>query len=381
MRLEGARRGDKRRVQLGDDGFVIRRGREAVWVWSDTDASGCFMSGALSEEPPKKKEIWGKYFAERGVTRPPMAKVARSLMPETTVPAAPAEWPKYPEFPSKPALSPELSAAVDAIGAFLPGVTMSPFITGEQREVLLREKRRLARRKLLRAAGVLAVLLLTVPVVANYVFNRVPPDEQLTAQGHKIAAEALGLYSSKAQPFQADADTVEFVERIDWTTVRYEAQVTIRLRKDLFGPAQTNGTVAYRMLQQSLFEARQLELKLNLFPASSGGPQPPELPVLVQRTHRVGTPLVIKVPVTADRFGWRWRLSPADYARRSASATLQGLTIENYEGAPYLIFGTPESMTDVRKQMAAARDYIIAVKREAQLRTNIDPDAPGQPNK
>ena len=236
------------------------------------------MSGALSEEPPEKKEVWEKYFTDRGVTRPPMVKVARSLMPK---PTESADRPNSPEVSPKPALSAELAAAVDALATDFPGATAAPFITGMRQEALLREKRRLARRKLLRAGGVLAVLLLTVPLVANYVFNRAPPDDQLAAQSRKIAAEALALYSSNAQPFQTDTDTVEFVERLDWTRLRYEAQITIRLRKDLFGPAQTNGTVAYRMLQQSLFDARQLELKLNLFPASSGGPQPPELPALL----------------------------------------------------------------------------------------------------
>ena len=295
------------------------------------------MRDVLSEETPEpKNDAWAKYYAERGVTRPPMMELSRPPMAPRATTAT--KFGKAP--PPKPsALSPDLAGAIAAATADMSGLTAAPFITAMHREAALIEERRMMRIKVLKAGLWLTAVLIVIPLLARFAFNREPSDEALEAVAHKTTVQLLTLLSSAALPLQGDGAICELRERIDLTHLRYEVQVTLRLREDLVVPAQSNGTQAYRQLQASLHEAQQLELKLNLFSAADGR-RAPELPRLLQISRHAGDPLVVRVPFRAERFGWWWRFSPPQLGLRLVSDTMEGDTIQR-SGGPKTRYGEP----------------------------------------
>lgn len=337
------------------------------------------MPPDVSKESEKKKaaDAWAEYYAKRGLTRPPMSNLggpAAARKPATWMPP-PVPTPPPAARPSVPAqrkiLSADLAAAVDAVDAELAGVTAAPFITAMHREAALIERRReLWRRVWLGSAAVAAggVLLWLMSVFA---FNREPAGEALAIYAQKTMAEVLAVMSSATLPLASDGATCVLKDRLDRTHLRYEVQVTLRLRKDLVVLAMTNGTASYRQLQESVAIAQQTDLKLGLF-AEGVVPRAPELPRLLQVVRHAGEPVVVRVPFQAERFGSRWRLLPPQLGLRLLSHPLEGEPIERFAGSPHLLFGSPESLLEVRRLMKAARDYIIAVQKEAQMRAIID---------
>ena len=327
------------------------------------------MQIAVSEETPKpKKDSWAQYYAERGVTRAPMKGTARQpIAPRATAATTFGQVPP----PKSPEVSPDLAVAVAAVAADLSGTTAAPFLTAMHREAALIEARRIMRIKVLKAGLWLTAVLIVLPLLARFAFNREPSDEALEAIAQKTTVQLLALLSNAALPLRGDAAICELRDRIDLTHLRYEVQATLRLREDLVVPAQTNGTQAYRQLQASVREAQQLDLKLHLFSAADGR-RAPELPRLLQISRHAGDPVVVRVPFRAERFGWSWRFTPPQLGLRLVNDTLEGDTIERYAGSPYLVFGPPERFAEVRELMTAARDYILAVKKEAQLRAIVD---------
>jgi hypothetical protein len=160
--------------------------------------------------------------------------------------------------------------------------------------------------------------------------------------------------------------------------MRYVAEVTLRLRQPLYAPANTNGTDAYRRLQESLQTAQADELKFQLFAAGSG-PKAPELPLLLQLSHRAGEAFVVRVPFDATRTGWTWRIDPPQLGLRSIDTPFTGYALARYGGSPYLVFGTSESRTDIRQREKLARDYIVAVAKEVQKHANVEAVADAAP--
>ncbi len=335
--------------------------------------------------------------------QPPVAKAAPSRPATRPAPAAPAPRPAAPApRPPAPAARPassvtavsrtpadageksssgnaarsgvsdELARALALIAAenAAPAVTSAPFVSAAQREAIAQKHRkgkRLRRAKIVAAA---AAALVVLHFVVTLILYRAPTDEALQAHAHVIAAAALPLYSSTDVPLRAEEAVAVLRDRPDLRTIRYYAEVTLRLRKSLYGPAATNGTVAYRQLQESLLNARTQDLKYEIFPANEG-PQVPTLPQLLQLTHRAGESLVVRVPFEATRFGWSWRLRPAQLANRSVERTLTGMSLDRYEGTPHLIFGPDGAMADIRARMKAARTYIVAVAKEVQKHGNV----------
>lgn len=249
-------------------------------------------------------------------------------------------------------------------------MTSAPFITAAQREAISREHRRGGRIRQARIAAAAFAALVVLHFVVTLILYRAPTDEALEAHAHRIAATVTPLYSDTDQPLRAEEAVAVWRDRVDSRTLRYFAEITMRLRKPLYGPAATNGTVAYRQLQESLLIARTQDLKYEIFPASEG-PKAPMLPQLLQLTHRAGEPLIVRVPFEATRFGWSWRLRPAQLANRSVERTLTGMSLDRYEGTPHLIFGPDGAMADIRARMKAARTYIIAVAKEVQKHANV----------
>jgi len=326
-------------------------------------------------EPPQKKHPWAKYYNERGAPRPPIGEVAPP-------PAAKASGDKNASpfrggARRRSDIRSELAAAVAAVNAGMPGATAAPFITAMQKEALGREQRRRFRRRLALVGVAALAAAVAVHLAVTRFFYRAPSEVALEAFGGGIATSVGSFYSTRLQPLRLERVTIELTDRIDAQHLRYAALVRLALREPLYAPAITNGTAAYRQLQESLHAARARELKLHLF-SPADAPPLPELPLLIQVSHRAGESIVVRVPFTAHRFDWRWRIDPARLALRSVDHTLDGDALERFATTPHLIFGAPGTLVEMRQRMRLARDYIIAVAKEAQKHpaTETVADAP-----
>ncbi len=264
-------------------------------------------------------------------------------------------------------VSDELADALSKLAAeYAPlPITSAPFVSAKERELEIKEERRRQVVWLLkRGASVLLVLGLLAALSTVALF-RAPSDENLAAEVAKTAQLVLPLYSTSDQPLQIDRAVAVLSDTFDRRYLRYYAEVTLRLREPLYGPAITNGTIVYRQLQESLRLAREQELKLNLFPMNDG-PKAPELPRLIQLLHRAGEPLVVRLPFEARKFGWKWRIEPPQLAKRVATARFDGEPLRRFSGAPYLVFGVPETMAEFHERIGAARDYVTTITKEVQ---------------
>jgi len=287
-------------------------------------------------------------------------------------------------------VSDELAAALAALAAesAAPAVTAAPFITAMQREAAARAAIRERRLRVVRWLAAIAGLVVALHLVATNWFFATPADEALAAAAQRAAGLVVPLYSSPDQPLQIAAVEPVVRELIDGSHRRYYAEVRLELRKSLYVPAVSNGTAAYRQLQESVEIARALETKSKFFAsAGAAAPEAPALPQLLQLTHQAGEAVVVRVPFDADRFGWTWRIKPPQLENRTANRTLTGSSLDRYENTPYLIFG-PQTMADIRARIKAARDYVIAVNRKAQRQADgvavpeapsVDPNALAQP--
>lgn len=321
------------------------------------------MGSGLSE-PPQKKHPWAKYYAERGLSRPPMADVVR--------PPAEKKPPVEKELAAqKPAeLSPELAEIVAKITDTKPGTTATPFITVMQKEAVAREVRRRARWRWARYAAIAAVAGLLLHVAVTRFFHRTPTQEALDRHAQAIATEVLPLYTSAQQPLLLKAATIKPGGEADARHLHYVVEVTLQLQQPLYVPANTNGTENYRRLQESLQSARAQELKFKLFPAA-GAPEAPELPLLIQVVHRAGETFKVRVPFAATRAGWGWHLEPAALKIRGTQTPFHGATLAHYAESSHLVFGTSEGRAEIRRRERLARDYIVAVTREIQKRADF----------
>jgi hypothetical protein len=373
-------------------------------------------------DTPEKNHPWAKFRAVPGGSPPPKAGPPQGLPRAKAIPlktpvrptvpnppaAAPLPPPARPEAPGssdaaatqKPVtpapagtvVSDDLAAALNklAVEYAAPTVTSAPFITAMQREVEARERKRESRRQLIKLGILAACAVIGLHITITRVLYRTPSVEALTATVETLPDALLPLYSTARQPLQPGSVFYTETDRVSANRIRYAAEVTLRLRKPLYVPAVTNGTAAYRQLQESLLAARQRELKFNLFPPGEG-PTFPDLPMLIQVSHRAGDTVVIRVPFEARRFAWTWRIDAPLIALRSVNRTLAGDSIELYQGVPHLIFGAAGSMAEVRLLMRQARVYIVAVAQEIQKHADVqaivekpsasalDPNAPAVP--
>lgn len=268
-------------------------------------------------------------------------------------------------------MSAELAAAVAAATAGGAGTTAAPFITVMQKEAVAREMRVLRRIRLakLGLAALAGVVLLHFAITR--IFYRAPTADALGAHAQSLTSAVVPLYSGLLQPLQVEGAVVTLNEAVDSRHLRYAAEVTLRLREALFVPAFSNGTKEYRQLQESLQSARAQELKFKLFEGTEA-PDAPELPLLIQLSHRAGESLVVRVPFEARRIGWVWRLGPPVLINRSVNRSIEGDALMRYAGSPYLVYEDAGTLAEIRRRMRLARIYIIAVAKEVQKRSNVE---------
>lgn len=224
------------------------------------------------------------------------------------------------------------------------------------------------------ALGIVGGLVISYFLI-GFIFYRRPSDDELQAAVNETAQAVLLLQTSELRPLAIESAEPILRDVMDSRHVRYYAEVTLRLRQSLYSPIQSNGTVVYDMLRESLRWAENQELKFNFF-AFGNGPKPPVLPRLIQLVHRVGEPMVVRVPIETERFGWRWRLKPGSLANRTVDRSFEGEILDAFDDVPYLIFGLPSTMPDIRARTKAAQEFITAVSREIQKHADAEAVAP-----
>jgi hypothetical protein len=327
-------------------------------------------------DPPKKKHPWENFYAQRGVARPRAVDTGR---PADAKAPAKGSTPSVPQSIIRPtavksgdtsSLSPELAAAVAAALAGVGGNTNPLFVPLSQKAAIGRSnRRRVQRRVALIGLGAIAALVVLHLVMTRFLY-RAPTAEALEEYGQKLEAVVLPLYSSVTQPLQFDRTSIELKETIDSSHLSYVASITLRLREPLYAPALTNGTAAYRQMQESVQLARALDLRLKLL-ANVETPEPPDLPLIIQVSHPARDPIVVRVPFDARRFGWRWRIEPPQLAQRSVNRAFRGDTQARFANTPHLIFGRAGAANEMRARLREGRDYVVAISKEAQKRPEV----------
>ncbi len=256
-----------------------------------------------------------------------------------------------------------------------PSVSSAPFYTAQQRTVALQQNRRRRQLKFARIAACLVFGFVVLHLAITRILLRTPADHQLEARAQAVATGVLPFYSTASVPLHVDGATVELQDRVDGTHLRFLVRVTLRLRQPLFAPANSNGTAAYRTAQHSLESARLLEKKLAGQPVTL--PLPPEMPPLLQLVHRAGEPVVVTVPLDAERFGWSWRFRPVRWENRRGELAFTGSSRDRFAASPHLIFNAPGVPALVREKTKAARNYIIAVmqavRKIAEVEAAVEP--------
>jgi hypothetical protein len=161
---------------------------------------------------------------------------------------------------------------------------------------------------------VVTVLAVALHLSVTRVLYRPP---SLESHVQVLPEMVLPFYSSSRQPLQPGPVVFAETDRVDANRIRYAAEVTLRLRVPLYVPASTNGNAAYRQLQESMQLARHRDIKFSLFKAEESPPHP-DLPLLLQMSHRAGDSIVVRMPFEARRYGWKWRLLPAQIPLRQS---------------------------------------------------------------
>lgn len=211
--------------------------------------------------------------------------------------------------------------------------------------------------------GIVLALVLAFEVVQRFA-NNLPSKDRLEAVGRHAASQWQREHGVVAQPLEVDSVRPEIVVRNGAREVALRLVVTLRLRAPLYGPADSNGTQAYQMLQRSVFDAHKRVVQDGLYLAYPELVAPPPMPPLLSMTHRAGEKLVLTVPVEATRTWWSWQVRQMERSRLT-TPVFTGQELSRF-APPYLIFGSPEARTAVRAALRSGREYVLAVQRAAR---------------
>lgn len=218
-------------------------------------------------------------------------------------------------------------------------------------------------------ASILAVLVIGLANELGAAFLRpLPSAEQLANSSRTIGQEIWRLSDKPAQPLAFGSAQAFLFAGSGTRRAEFDVVTTLRLRADLYAPADSNGAQPYLMLQRSLAEAHAKVLKHSLMVEAPALRAAPEMPLLLAMTHHAGEKLVVKVPLAAQRSGWNWTLAPVDFEQRRASRRLTGEVLANFGESPVLVFTTSSDRDIMRRKMEEARGYIIAVNTEMMKR-------------
>lgn len=331
--------------------------------------------------PPESNDPWEKHYATRGLTRPPMMQVSAKgevvVPPEQTATKNPRPAAAPAELPRPASASPLPRPASNPSGPQgpLPKVTWETNSQFEfTNEVAMRRAAEAAeaakRKEALRVwrivgGAVLAVLLIGLANEVGAAFLRAAPSAgHVAASVDDIGRQITQLYDKPAQPLVLESARPVVFEYSTARRADYDVVTTLRLRAELYAPAESNGAQPYLQLQRSLAEARAKVLKHSLFSTVPTLRDAPEMPRLLVVTHHAGEKLVVKVPLSATRSGWSWTLAPVKLEQRRAHRPLHGEVIARFSETPFIVFNRGSARDIMLQKMQDARRYIIAVNGE-----------------
>lgn len=307
-------------------------------------------------ETPEKEHPWSRRYAEQGRERPQLWEFKRSVAPAAASPRpdsvealARSIWDEPPpevELVNAQRLA-EIAAGIEA-------------------------RRRRDRIMLLQLLGMAAGAVTAVIVLVEawqFFGNHRPAPERLEAVAAEVAGGVMARLGTSSQPLALERVETELVRAASSREVEYEVLVTVRLRENLFAPADSNGAQPYLLLQQSLREAGDRMRQQRLFLERPDLSAPVALPQLLAPTHRAGERLVMRVPLAAERVGWRWRLQADPERMRAQGPLFHGQVLADHGAGARLIFGSPEAREKMRPLMDEARRFILAVNAEMDARS------------
>lgn len=309
-------------------------------------------------------------FTSRDGSRSPLATSEGAV--ETLTGSRPPHDSRAPLSPSA-LVRPTLSAPADAAVRTTVDWSSVPVVelidaASQQRAQMEAEANRLREAwSLLRLLGIgLAAVLVAVGAfeLGQLFVNGAPRAEHLQAEGERVAATVLRDFAAPAQPLRVQSVRAEQFARPARGRIDYDLLVTLELAAPLHLPAESNGAQAYLQLQRATADAFARVLA---HPSLRGQPALqsfPALPPLYAVAHRSGERVVVRVPLEAERRGWRWELRPRLEQRHASPTTLSGEVLERLP-EPRLIFNTPAGREEMRRRMVEARDYIIRVNHAA----------------
>lgn len=302
-------------------------------------------------QPIEREHPWSRRYAEQGRERPQLVdfshRAAGAAKPAIAVPKSIWDEP----LPEVELVNAQRLAEIAA-------------------EIEARRRRdRIAFWRLLgMAAGAVAAVIVAVEAWQFFGNDR-PAPERLEAVAAEAAAQVLARLAAPSQPLALERVETELMAAAGSSRSDYEVVVTVRLRENLFGPADSNGAQPYLQLQRSVREAGDRMRQQRLFLERPDLAAAVELPLLLAPTHRAGERMVVRVPLAAERVGWRWRLEARPERMRPQGPLFHGRVLADYGREPRLIFGSPEAREKMRPLMNEARRFILAVNSELSARS------------
>lgn len=325
------------------------------------------MSNDPSNLPPDHP--WAKYYQERDKARPAMTQLPRAAPKSKSAPNTPVPPPG--SGAPKSSIYDELTAAVSAVEQEV-AAQATTFISAKQREEMELATRRENRRTLLRGAALFVAGLVVLHfLIINTVF-REPTSAGLAAVAARAGSEILQLHSSPEQPLELVGSRAVVQERLTSAELRCEVAVTLRLREALVEPADSNGTLLYRSHAAAIPLVEAEAARRGLYPDGKAH-VPPVLPKLLHTTHRSGETIVVRVPVTAQRFGWSWSFNAPEFDRRRASRVLNGAVLSRQGGGPILLLDSPGALAELRELTRLAKDYLEHIGRDLEALNVAEP--------
>jgi hypothetical protein len=310
---------------------------------------------------------WSRHYAEKGGARPDLTLVPGFERADAGEPVA-EDGRLIGALPEAPPAAARSVATGDALKIDWHATPQIELFTAADLERVRRETE--ARRwsdtlgtlRLLGSAVAALALLVLGFELMQRLANRLPSDAALAAHGAQLGAEFLRTYASDAQPLSFGGSAAVRRDSPSATHARYEFTVTLRLREPLYAPAASNGAQAYLDLQRAVADAHGRFVASRRYADFPELANPVELPALLAMTHRAGERLIVRVPVTATRRLFGWRLASDLAAARVLTPAFTGEVLARQPAAS-LIFGQTGARDAMRQRQDEARAYVLAVQR------------------
>jgi hypothetical protein len=342
-------------------------------------AGRCARRADIVSDSDEENHPWARYYAAQGRERVERAQVTKSgatvapFKPKTAEPfdaTTPAPAVRTTQTKAPMGTVPPMSGSTPPMKINWNEVPLVELIdaASQQRAEAEAETKRLREAfSLLRIFSVglgLALALVVGVELVQYFTNDRPSDSALAEVSESVGAAMLRQFAAPGQSLGLQSVRPELFAIPEKGRANYDLLVTLELRAPLYAPADSNGAQAYLQLQQAVAGAHARVLASAALRSRPALLAPPILPMLVAQTHRRGERLVVRVPLEARRHGLRWELTPHPEQRRVLSPLFAGETMDR-QTQPNLVFGSPASREEIRRLMAEARRFVLAVNAAA----------------